>query len=185
MGLRSSLFLESISITALCDARAFWRNASNIPAVFGFLQGNNMGVHQATSAWSNQAWDSEKGLTITVSTLKARAVMNLCNIINTGVARIPRNYMTGKWERIRFPAVLEGFFFVVVPSPPPTVSETLVSILSFHWAGNLFISCYMSAFYYFYNDFYVFHYSWLTVFCQFSTVQKGDPVRHTCLHSLF
>ena len=30
-----------------------------------------------------------------------------------------------------------------------------------------------------YNDFYFFHYSWFTVFCQFSTVQQGDPFRHT------
>ena len=30
-----------------------------------------------------------------------------------------------------------------------------------------------------YNDFYFFHYSWFTVFCQFS-----DPVTHTCTHSL-
>ena len=33
------------------------------------------------------------------------------------------------------------------------------------------------------NDFYFFHYSWFTVFCQFSTVQQGDPVTHTCVHS--
>ena len=37
--------------------------------------------------------------------------------------------------------------------------------------------------YYFLNDFYFFHYSWFTVFCQFSTVQQGDPVTHTCTHS--
>ena len=30
-----------------------------------------------------------------------------------------------------------------------------------------------------------FHYSWLTVFCPFSTVQQGDPVTHTCIHSFF
>ena len=30
-----------------------------------------------------------------------------------------------------------------------------------------------------------FHYSWLTVFCQHSTVQHGDPVTHTCTHSFF
>ena len=30
-----------------------------------------------------------------------------------------------------------------------------------------------------------FHYSWFTVFCQFSTVQHGDPVTHTCIHSFF
>ena len=28
-----------------------------------------------------------------------------------------------------------------------------------------------------------FHYSWFTVFCQFSSVQHGDPVIHTCIHS--
>ena len=40
-------------------------------------------------------------------------------------------------------------------------------------------------FFIFYNNFYLFHYSWLTVFCQFSTVQQGDPVIHTCIHSFF
>ena len=30
-----------------------------------------------------------------------------------------------------------------------------------------------------------FHYSWFTVFCQFSAVQHGDPVTHTCIHSFF
>ena len=35
------------------------------------------------------------------------------------------------------------------------------------------------------NDFYFFHYSWFTVFCPFSTVQHGDPVTHTCIHSFF
>ena len=34
-----------------------------------------------------------------------------------------------------------------------------------------------------FNDFYFFHYSWLTVFCQFSTVQESDPMTHTCIHS--
>ena len=35
---------------------------------------------------------------------------------------------------------------------------------------------------FFNNDFYFFHYRWFTVFCQFSTVQRGDPVTHTCIH---
>ena len=34
-----------------------------------------------------------------------------------------------------------------------------------------------------FNDFYFFHYIWFTVFCQFSTVQQGDPVTHTYIHS--
>ena len=38
---------------------------------------------------------------------------------------------------------------------------------------------------FFYNDFYFFHYSWFTMFYQFSTVQQGDPVIHTCIHSFF
>ena len=42
-----------------------------------------------------------------------------------------------------------------------------------------------SAFFLFYNNFYFFHYSWFTVFCQFSTAQQGDPVTHTCIHSFF
>ena len=33
------------------------------------------------------------------------------------------------------------------------------------------------------NDFYFFHYSWFTVFCQFSTKQQSDPVTHTYKHS--
>ena len=33
------------------------------------------------------------------------------------------------------------------------------------------------------NDFYFFHHSWSTVFCQFSTVQQGDPVTYTYTHS--
>ena len=35
----------------------------------------------------------------------------------------------------------------------------------------------------FLNDFYFFHYSWFTMFYQFSTVEKGDPVTHTYIHS--
>ena len=35
-----------------------------------------------------------------------------------------------------------------------------------------------------YNDFYFFHCTWFTVFCQIPTVQQGDPVTHTCIHSL-
>ena len=33
--------------------------------------------------------------------------------------------------------------------------------------------------------FILFHYSWFTVFCQFSAVQQGDPVIHTYMHSFF
>ena len=40
-----------------------------------------------------------------------------------------------------------------------------------------------SIFFLFFNDFYFFHYSWFTVFCQFSPVQQSDPVTHTCKHS--
>ena len=31
----------------------------------------------------------------------------------------------------------------------------------------------------------IFRYSWFTVFCKFYTVQHGDPVTHTSIHSLF
>jgi len=34
-----------------------------------------------------------------------------------------------------------------------------------------------------FNDFYFFHYSWFTVFCQFSTIQQSDPVTHMYLYS--
>ena len=33
------------------------------------------------------------------------------------------------------------------------------------------------------KDFYIFHYSWFIVFCQFSIVQHGKPVTHTCIDS--
>ena len=36
---------------------------------------------------------------------------------------------------------------------------------------------------FFFNDFYFFHHIWFTVFCQFSTVQQGDPVTHAYIHS--
>jgi len=39
------------------------------------------------------------------------------------------------------------------------------------------------AYFVFFNDLYFFHYSWFTVFCQFSTVQQSDPVTHTYIHS--
>ena len=40
-------------------------------------------------------------------------------------------------------------------------------------------------FFFIYNDFYFFHYSWFTVFCQFSTLQQSDPIENTCMHSFF
>ena len=36
--------------------------------------------------------------------------------------------------------------------------------------------------FFFYNDFYFFHYSLFTVFCQLFTVQQGDPVTYTRIH---
>ena len=30
-----------------------------------------------------------------------------------------------------------------------------------------------------------FHYTWFTVFSEFSTVPHGDPVTHTCIHYFF
>ena len=40
--------------------------------------------------------------------------------------------------------------------------------------------------YFFYIMIFIFfHHSWSTVFCQFSTIQHGDPVTHTCIHSFF
>ena len=38
-------------------------------------------------------------------------------------------------------------------------------------------------FLFFKNDFYFFHYSWFTVFYQFSAIQQGDPVTHTYIYS--
>jgi len=40
----------------------------------------------------------------------------------------------------------------------------------------------LSLFFLFNNNFYFFDYSWFTMFCQFSAVQQGDPVTHTCIH---
>ena len=37
--------------------------------------------------------------------------------------------------------------------------------------------------FFFFNDFYFFHHCWFTSFCQFSTVQQGDTVIHTYIHS--
>ena len=46
---------------------------------------------------------------------------------------------------------------------------------------------YLSSVFLFFNliIFIFFHYSWFTVFRQFSTVQQGDPVTHTHIHSFF
>ena len=41
----------------------------------------------------------------------------------------------------------------------------------------------LATFVYLLNEFYCFHYSWFTVFFQFSIVQQGDPVTHTYIHS--
>ena len=45
-------------------------------------------------------------------------------------------------------------------------------------AGNILVLFFIMIFMF-------FHYSWFIVFCQFSTVQHGDPVTHTCIHSFF
>ena len=37
----------------------------------------------------------------------------------------------------------------------------------------------------FFNDFYFFHFSWFTVFCQFSAVQQSDPVTRTYITFFF
>ena len=51
----------------------------------------------------------------------------------------------------------------------PNIDSTIIRIFFF--------------FHIFYNDFYFFHYSWFTVFCQLSTVQQSDPVTHIYIHS--
>ena len=38
------------------------------------------------------------------------------------------------------------------------------------------------SFFFLITDFYFFHYSWLTVFCQYSTVQQSDPVTRTYIY---
>ena len=48
-----------------------------------------------------------------------------------------------------------------------------------------FLIIFYSYIYFRNNDFYFFHYSWFTVFCQLCTVQQGDPVTHTCIHYFF
>ena len=57
---------------------------------------------------------------------------------------------------------------------------------SWHWWDFPYSSTAKDSFFFFiYDDFYFFHCSWFTVFCQFSTVQQGDPVTHTCTHAFF
>ena len=45
--------------------------------------------------------------------------------------------------------------------------------------SKLFVNNFLTKFY---NDFYFYIGLWFTVFCQFSTVSKVDPVTHTCIH---
>lgn len=47
-----------------------------------------------------------------------------------------------------------------------------------------FLICRLFFFFFHFNEFFS-HYSWFTVSCQFSTVQQGDPVTHTYVHSFF
>ena len=40
------------------------------------------------------------------------------------------------------------------------------------------------SFFFIHNNFYFFHYSWFTLFCQSSAIQQGD-LTYTCIHSFF
>ena len=61
-------------------------------------------------------------------------------------------------------------------NPDWDLNPRFIFFLFFHWFYLLLsFIC---------NDFYFFHCSWFTGFCQFSTVQQGDPDTHTCIHSL-
>ena len=50
------------------------------------------------------------------------------------------------------------------------------------YSGSLSIDC-IFFFILFLNGFYIFHCSWFTAFCQFSTVQQSNPVTHIYAHS--
>ena len=56
--------------------------------------------------------------------------------------------------------------------------------LRFLFNGPLLTDAFPPGFFSRLSDFYFFHHSWFTVFCQFSTVQPSDPVTLTCIHSL-
>ena len=56
------------------------------------------------------------------------------------------------------------------------------------YVAFLFLFCFLSCviafnFIFIFLNVFFFHYSWFTVFCQFSTLQQGDPVTHTYIHS--
>ena len=55
---------------------------------------------------------------------------------------------------------------------------------SFH-TFNIFFKSFVIYFFLYIMISISFHYSWFTVFCQFSTVQHGDPVTHTSIHFFF
>ena len=63
------------------------------------------------------------------------------------------------------------FFFFILQSRWSLFYSTILILLGIHF---------VSSFLFIYNDFYFFHFSWFTVSYQFSTVQQGDPVTHTC-----
>ena len=60
------------------------------------------------------------------------------------------------------------------------VLSLLQVLMYLHFLETAFV---LFIFPFFINDFYFFHYSWFTVFCQFSTTQKSDPVTHIHTHT--
>ena len=63
--------------------------------------------------------------------------------------------------------------------------DTLAFFNKFSWIFFGIDISFLNFFYIFHNDFYFFHCSCFTLFCQFSTVQQGDPIAHTGIHSFF
>ena len=54
------------------------------------------------------------------------------------------------------------------------------------FAKKIIFVIYFACPHFFFNKYFkFFHYSWFTMFCQFSTVQQCDSITHTCIHSFF
>ena len=85
----------------------------------------------------------------------------VCLQFNRDVNHTPPPFLRGSWEK---------------------TFEKRSTLLSFKLHNNL--RRYITLSFLILNDFYFFHYSWFTVFCHFSTLQPGDPVTHTHIHSL-
>jgi len=78
-----------------------------------------------------------------------------------------------------FLSFLSSYNISSLLSPKPSYSY--FEYFFFYFFFSILFSSMSSTF--FNNDFYFFHYSCFTVFCQFATAQQGNPVTHTCICS--